>query len=104
MQIWIDIRNATTCFLLWKPNFDPVEIMNSSRSLTPISVVLSRIPSKEYMVVLLSIATRINTFLPPHEEATDVKIIGFPSIHILVPCIEILPTHVLSPSISRNSM
>ena len=77
--------------------------MNLGHHLTPVSIVFPRIP-KEYMGVFLSIASRINTVLPPCEGAFDVKITRFPCICILVPSIENLPPHVLLPSISGSSM
>ena len=90
----INIWNTIACFVPWKPGFDPVVMLNSGHRLTPIFMVFPRIP-KEYMVVLPSIAARIGMILPPREEPVEMKLTGYPSIGILVPSIENLPTQVL---------
>ena len=87
----------------WKPGFDPVEMLNSGHRLTPISMAFPRIP-KEYMVVLPSIATRIGTVPPPREKALEMKLTRYPSIQILAPSIENLPTQVLLPSLTRKTI
>ena len=56
------------------------------------------------MVVLPSIIARIDTILPPREEALETKLTGYPSIRILVPSMENLPTQVLLASLTENSM
>ena len=98
----INIRNAIACFMPWQPAFDPVQMLSSGHRLIPISVVFPRIP-KEYMAVLPSIAARIGTVLPPRVEALEAKMSGYPSIRILVPSMENLPSQVLLPSITGNS-
>ena len=82
-----NIRNAIACFMPWQSGFDPVQMLSSGHQLIPISVVFPRIP-KEYMVVLPSIAARIGTVLPPQVEALETKMLGYPSIRILVPSME----------------
>ena len=82
-----NIRNAIVCFMPWQPSFDPVQMLNLGHRLIPISVLFLRIP-KEYMAVLPSITARIGMVLPPHEEALETKISGYPSIWMLVPSME----------------